>query len=270
MFARAGFEAKPKEAPAAVPTAAAAAAAPAAEAKNACPPALKKAIDESYEKFIKNKEGDTTSEGEKWELVNQTDVAKIWRAKLPGQSVYRWRAEQTLYGPKSGIVAELFDFSKRAGPNGWDEKLKAGRIHKQYDDNYRVAIFSSNPVFGGVISSREFIEARVIKPEQPDGGYLVAGMGLDEKIWGPVLGDDFPKGDKSCTRALAFPGGGFCMSPVTPGTNPETPQEWKCQLVMATLLGGWIPTGTINAASAQVMTEAAVAQRDHMLKKFKQ
>jgi len=236
---------------------------------NECPPALKKAIDHSLELFLKNKEGDKSCDGETWELMSEIDGDKIWRAKYPGESIFRWRARSTLYGPLSGILAEMFDYAKRAGPGGWDPNLAKGRIHKEYDGGYKILVYSSNPVMGGLISPREFIEGRIVKPNQPGGEYLLAGVGLDQKTFGPVLGADFPAQDKNCTPAKSFPGGGFCMSPVNPALDPETPQEWHYTLVANTAIGGWIPTSTINTATAQVLTEATKFQKIHMNKRFK-
>jgi hypothetical protein len=237
--------------------------------QNACPEPMKKAIQESLEAFKKNREGDITSDGQTWELVKEENGDKIWRAKLPGQSIYRWRAQSTLYGPRSGVLSELFDYSKRAGPQGWDPNLAKGRVHKEYDGNYKILIYSSNPVMGGLISPREFVEGRLVLDKEPNGVYMLSGIGLDEKTWAPILKADYPARDKNCTAAKAFPGGGFFMAPVQPGLDPETPQEWNYQLVVCTEIGGWLPTSTINAATAQVMQEATQMQKAHTIKKFK-
>jgi hypothetical protein len=269
VFARAGWEATETRTTTVTVSTTLAVSDEPIKSKNQCPAQLKKAIDESLEMFIKNREGDTTCDGEKWELQSDSNGDKVWKAKYPGQSIYRWRAESTLFGPKSGVIGEMFDYAKRAGPSGWDINLAKGRIHKEFDDNYKVLIYSTNPVYGGAVSSREFVEGRVVKPNQPNGAHLLAGLGLDEKVWGAILGADFPKGDKGCTRALAFPGGGFYMWPVDSSLDPETPQEWRYQLVVNTALGGWLPTVTINAATAQVLADATRTQKQHLLTKFK-
>ena len=208
------------------------------------------------------------AEGQPWEVVSDNGEEKVWKAKYPGQSIFRWRAHGTLYGPRSGIVGEMFDYAKRAGPKGWDANLAKGRIHKEYDNGYKIAIFSTNPVLGGLISPREFIEARVMK-DGPNHAFINSGLGIDEKSFGAILGADFPTPDKSCTRAQAFPGCGFYLFPVNPSLDPETPQEWRYQFVVCTAIGGWIPAGTINSATSQVMAESLKLQREHMLKKFK-
>lgn len=219
--------------------------------------------------FLKNREGPVSCDGEPWEQLVDSDGDKIWRAKYPGQNIYRWRAHSTLFGPQSGIVSELFDYTKRAGPNGWDKNLAKGRCHKEFDGGYKILIYSTNPVLAGLISPREFVEGRLVKPKEPGNIYIMAGVGLDEKIFGPALGSDFPVGDSKCTRAQAFPGGGMYIYPAVPGLDPETPQEWHYQLVVNTAIGGWVPTSTINSASRQVLEEAAKLQKSHMLSKFK-
>jgi len=269
VFARAGWEPKESAVLNVQPVSGAAAVKEEVKvAKNSVPEPLKKVVDASYEMFLKNRQGDISCDGEKWELQSDVSGDKIWRAKYPGQSVYRWRAESTLYGPLSGILGELFDYTKRAGPTGWDPNLAKGRVHKQYDDGYKILIYSSNPVLGGLISPREFVEVRVVKGLQPDGSYSFSGVGIDEKMFGSILGSDFPQTDKNCTRASALPGGGFYMFPVTPGLDPETPQEWKFQLSVSTLAGGWLPASTVNSAAATVLGESIQAQKAHIAKIF--
>ena len=218
--------------------------------------------------FLKNRSGDITCDGTTWELMSEDNGDKTWRAEIPGEPIYRWRSEVTVFGPRSGILSELFDYSKRAGPQGWDPNLANGRVHKEYPGGYKILVYSSNPVFGGVVSGREFFEIRYIK-ETSDNSYLFSGCGIDEGQFKSILGSDFPEGDKSLTRAYALPGGGFYMWQLKPDLDPEVPQEWRYVLVLASKIGGWLPSATVNKASAAVLADAMKLQKSHLNKCFR-
>lgn len=236
--------------------------------ENLVPDILKRAILDSKEKFLKNRIGDRSCDGETWEEQSRNDGDVISRAKYPGQAFYRWRVQGSLFGTFEGIISEMFDYSKRCGGvGGWDANLAKGEIVKDWDGGYRLCMFSTNPVYGGAVSGREFVEARII--EKSENEFLVSGVGLEEKEWRPKLGSVYPTGDKNLTKALIFPGGGFHMSQANPDLPVGQAQDWKYELVTNSALGGWIPTVTINKATASVLAEATVTQKKHMKDKFK-
>ena len=171
-------------------------------------------------------------------------------------------------GPVDGIYDELFNYSKRCGPNGWDKSVAGGRIVKQFADGYRVVIYSTAPALGGLVTGREFVDGRVIRYPS-EGGLVLSGIGLEEKVWKPVLGADYPEGDSSLTRARAFPGGGFSLTPIgAPPPDRTTPALWKFTLVSAVLLGGWLPQSSINSATSQVLVESSKLTIEHLKRKF--
>ncbi|KAH9256961.1 hypothetical protein BASA81_004782 [Batrachochytrium salamandrivorans] len=179
MFARTGFTftsttpvlTVEKETPQTKPT-----------STNLVPEALKKLVDQSVIEFEKHRLGDLTCDGAKWEVVSRTpDGDVISKAEFPGQSFLRWRIESTVYGKFDQVIDEMFNFSKRAGPQGWDPKLASGLIHKTYDDGYRLCQLATNPVLGGLVSGREFVEIRHVMQDDNALTFRNSGVSLDEK-----------------------------------------------------------------------------------------
>lgn len=270
VFARTGFSVTSVPV---VDTPAAAVAAPVVTAPaaptNSIPEALKKLVDQSVLEFEKHRLGDLTCDGAKWEVVSRSaDGDVISKAEFPGQSFLRWRIESTVYGKFDQVIDEMFNFSKRAGPHGWDPKLASGVVHKTYDGGYRLCQLATNPMLGGMVSGREFVEVRHVLQDDDALTFRNSGVSVDEKPWKAKLGKDFPPTDKNLTRAVSYSGGGFHLSPAVPGLGKDVAQTWNYQLVNCTAIGGWIPVSTINSATGTALLEVTQHTKAHFLKKF--
>jgi hypothetical protein len=253
---------------AAPPVAASPAPAPASNGLPDMPAAIKRECEDSLAKFVKNC-GPTTCDGEPWTMLSNEGGLVVSSAPYSGKSFLRWKVEiAEVYGPSDGIYEELFNYSKRCGPNGWDKAVAGGRVHKQFADNYKIVIYATAPALGGLVTGREFVEARYVT-FPAEGGLLLSGVGLPEKPYKQTLGADYPVGDASLTRALGYPGGGFKLTPVGPApADGKTPGLWKWVLVSNVELGGWLPQSSINSATSQVLVESSKETLKHLHELF--
>ena len=233
------------------------------------PPELKRLVDESKALLKTNIAGTTSSDGETWTLAKERDGVRIYSCKFPGQSFMRWRVEtDEFYGPSKAMLDELFDYGKRCGANGWDAALTYGKVCKEYAGGYKVVHFATAPAAGGMVTSRDFVEARHVEM-LPEGGAFIASAGLDEKKHKALVGSAFPKGLDGATRGLGFPGSGVQITPAPGAPNDvNAPRKHRFVLVTASSLGGWLPTSLVNSATGDALVDSTLFTIQYLRRKF--
>lgn len=189
----------------------------------------------------------------------------MWWAPYPGKSFLRYKTEFSAYGPRQGVYEELFDYGKRCKSNGgWDDALDWGKVIKELGDGYRIVEYATTPQYGGRISSREFVDGRLIQ-DRPDGGLIVVGANLDAAKF-PALCPPKPAGVE---RGTSYPGSGCILEPLTTDGDVKTaPREWKITIVAAVDIGGSIPQWMTNSATSSVLQSSSEGTKKHLAKCF--
>jgi len=151
--------------------------------------------------------------------------------------------------------SEMFDYSTRCS---WDKaSVWKGSVLRRFKDNYMVVQWFTYPQGGGIITPREFLEARLVRRD-PDGHLYLTSPSIDDATV-KGLGIKFTPGEGS-TRAKTFPGNGFSLEPLEalkPGDDPDGFMNFKMTLISCIELGGWLAPGLVNLFTTQSLVDSS-------------
>lgn len=156
----------------------------------------------------------------------------------------------------------MFDYRLRTQ---WDkENLMKGRVLRKYADEYMIVQWFTYPVGGGVITSREFLEARSVVRNENGSIYLTCPSIEYDVLRSLGITADSNSGS---TRAHKFPGNGFALEPVSPlkeGEDPNSYRQFKMTLISCIDLGGCLPKGIINLVTTQSLVDSSFKEYARM------
>mmetsp|Transcript_12602 Transcript_12602/g.14454 ORF Transcript_12602/g.14454 Transcript_12602/m.14454 type:complete len:318 (-) Transcript_12602:161-1114(-) len=212
--------------------------------------------------FEKNcMQGSKTCDETEWKVLEEASDLKICRADYPGLSIKRWKVECEIEGDRDEIFEQLFDWNIRLK---WDTAIAHGEILEEFEpdgagDRLIVNKIHTAPAGGGAVSSREMIDAGLLRYTEEGGLYFSgASLGPEFNKHLPFL----PKPKSDPVRAVTHTGGGMALLPLE---QVENPKRFKYILVTNVDLKGWLMTSVINSATTGALKESTRA----MMKQLK-
>lgn len=231
------------------------------------PPELLHQLEEGVRDAERNLGPSVNVDGNRWEKERTMACGvEVWCARAARSSARMFRIKGTV--PLHLVETVYSQLAVCENKRGWDtESISWVRRLKCFTgteprDKVDIEVYTSHPAVGGLVKPRAFADARLTR-FNADGSIVSIVRAVDGahlSRWGLA---DFERLAKAAglQRARNLPGGGCGVKfwPLPDGGA-------RFEMMAHSELGGWLPQGTINAATGQVLGNIAVGCIRHLEK----
>ncbi|KAJ3424988.1 hypothetical protein M0813_28652 [Anaeramoeba flamelloides] len=185
----------------------------------------------------------------KWNKAKSSEGIQVFTRKTGKIKINRVKAICVIDADPEVIWKNLCEKDLRLS---WDTAQKSITVLKEIDPETKHEVIHTitNPVLGGIISSREYVDVRIFQKIKEQGLYVNAGTSVTEKKAG------IKKVKIKGVRGFNYPSG-FVLEPLEQGV--------KVCYITQSLTNGWLLTGTVNSSIPKVLWQSLKDLKNHIL-----